>query len=586
MNAAESSAILVFLCLFLIYSAITVLCGFRAVRLHKFSSEWRHTKFFYLTVLSQALLRAICFLVILTNIGNIDDKGIYLLLSVPDSLFVVSYLMLTWQTLTVFYYAHHSQLRSSFLAKLAKRPTHSFASAMLVTLLILWLFAQSLLYLLMIANIITETNISTEIGLVNFILPVFVIGSMIYLQIKYSGMPARSLIWKSRLKKINCVTIFWSIARFAGGVDNILAEYSEPSISSNITNRTDHAMDTAAAALMILSLIISEVICMILVLDFSFIGIFLFSEEDDQQSLMDRSPSVQQTRSSGSSERDDYTTFSMIITNMMMTMDDLEIKEEMPSRKNGFGKLYKASYKGMPVVLRKIIFKRLSGYVLEEFTAEIDSYQNLVSNKIIPIVGVILDLPTVGIVSPYINGGSLYKALHVEKAGFTKQEKYHIALELASCLETVHAQGKVHGHLSSENILLNDEGVALISDLGFQKMKKYAGIIFGYTNKSGWSSPEILQEKRLTPLKVVPSDDIYSFGMVLWELMTGQEPFPGYSSQQLYQHVVVDNYRPMIPAEIPEALRSLIISCWNKEPANRPSMQLIARTLTRLINEQ
>mmetsp|Transcript_23172 Transcript_23172/g.22947 ORF Transcript_23172/g.22947 Transcript_23172/m.22947 type:complete len:91 (+) Transcript_23172:21-293(+) len=90
-----------------------------------------------------------------------------------------------------------------------------------------------------------------------------------------------------------------------------------------------------------------------------------------------------------------------------------------------------------------------------------------------------------------------------------------MALELAACLETVHAQGKVHGHLSSENILLNDEGVALISDLGFQKMKKYAGIIFGYTNKSGWSSPEILQEKRLTPLKVVPSDDIYSFGMIL-----------------------------------------------------------------------
>ena len=45
--------------------------------------------------------------------------------------------------------------------------------------------------------------------------------------------------------------------------------------------------------------------------------------------------------------------------------------------------------------------------------------------------------------------------------------------------------------------------------------------MFGYTYKSGWSSPEILKEKRLTPVKAMETDDIFSFGMIVWEIFSG-----------------------------------------------------------------
>lgn len=331
----------------------------------------------------------------------------------------------------------------------------------------------------MIASVIIQEDISREIGIVNFSLPAVALFGMVFLQIKFSGVPARSQMWKSQLKKINVVTVFWSIARLASGIDNILAEYSDSSISNNITNKTDHAIDTVAAAFMILSLIISEVVCMVLVLDYGFMGIFLFSEDDEGSAVSKTQASFVST------DKDNITNFSMVITDLMMTVDDIVIEDELQVRKNGLGKLYKATYNGAPVIFRKILFKRLSGYVLEEFTAEIDRYQNLVSNKIIPIIGVILDLPTVGIVSPYMARGSLYKALHVDHINFTRKDKFKLALEMSSVLETIHSQNKAHGHLTSENILLNDDGVAVIADLGFQKMKKYAGVIFGYTNKSG-----------------------------------------------------------------------------------------------------
>lgn len=68
-----------------------------------------------------------------------------------------------------------------------------------------------------------------------------------------------------------------------------------------------------------------------------------------------------------------------------------------------------------------------------------------------------------------------------------------------------------------------------ITDMGFHKVKKYAAIMFSYTYKSGWSSPEIIKDRRLIPVKTHESDDIYSLGVLFWEIMSGQEPFAGYT---------------------------------------------------------
>ncbi|CAG9314053.1 unnamed protein product [Blepharisma stoltei] len=579
MDSTDSTALLVFLCLFLIYTAISCLCLFRAIRLHNFTTEWRQTKIFYVTVLFQSLLRAICFLVIITNLKSLSDVFLFLLLSIPDSLFIVSYLLLIWQMLTVFYYAHISQLRMTFFNEISKRPKYSKASKAIAFILTIWIGTQIMLYFLLSCSMLHERDISKEIGIVNFILPSCVMAMMVYFQIKYSGLPTRSKVWKSKLNRINCVALFWSLARFAEGIDDILAEYSEPNISENITNRADHAMDTTAAALMILSLIISEVICMALVLDYGFIGIFLFSEEEGDQSILD----IDEKNSIMDEKTHEFSTLSMV-AETSIKLSDLTIIDEYFSKKNGLGKLYKATYKGMTVILRKIVFKRLSGYVIEEFQEEINIIQTMICNHLLPIIGVIIDLPTIGIVYPFVERGSLYNALHVEKVKFSYREKLRIACDIAECLEQIHSQGKAHGHLTSDNILLKDDGEALISDLGFLKVKKYAGIISGYTNKSGWSSPEFIKEKRLTPLKAVPSDDVYSFGMMVWEIMSEQEPFPGYSKDQLCQQVVVEGYRPKIPANIPEVLCNLIMSCWNTDPEKRPPISLLARSLERISN--
>ena len=65
----------------------------------------------------------------------------------------------------------------------------------------------------------------------------------------------------------------------------------------------------------------------------------------------------------------------------------------------------------------------------------------------------------------------------------------------------------------------------MVSSLGLLKIKKFAGITKGYSNKSAWSSPEILSQRTNFALIQKPSDDVFSFGVLLWEIFTEEIPF-------------------------------------------------------------
>ena len=93
--------------LFLLYAVTMLFCLFRTFRLHKFSPDWKPSKGFYLSVLFQSCLRAVCFLVLLVSPReDLNDTLVFLLLSIPDSMFIVSFILLLWQVFLVFISAH------------------------------------------------------------------------------------------------------------------------------------------------------------------------------------------------------------------------------------------------------------------------------------------------------------------------------------------------------------------------------------------------------------------------------------------------------------------------------------------------
>ncbi|XP_038073024.1 tyrosine-protein kinase SRK2-like [Patiria miniata] len=96
-----------------------------------------------------------------------------------------------------------------------------------------------------------------------------------------------------------------------------------------------------------------------------------------------------------------------------------------------------------------------------------------------------------------------------------------------------------------------------------------------------WLAPEVMGEphnpQSNTKPKVTPKSDVFSFAVVVWELLTGKAPFPGASALDMIKAVVIERRRPEIPTECPEPLRDLLTECWDHDHTKRPSMDEILR---------
>ena len=562
------------LILFILYALTLLFCIFRTFRLHKFSPDWKPSKGFYFGVLLQSCLRSVCFLaLLLSNRHHLSTTTVFLLLSVPDSVFIVNYILLLWQVLLVFISAHtNTTVTLAVFSKLFKVNRHDKLSSYVAFCLTVWIGTQSCLYLLVANEIIHFKNISREVGLCNFGLAGSTIIGMVALQIRYSGVPLRTTAWEMKLNRINLVTAFWTAARILQGVIDLLDENRLTSLSYQISNSNSNTLGSNTAALLFSALVISEITCILMVLDYAFMGIFVFADED----VKEQRPAELMASSFETSNSLCY-----LPLQLRLDMKEIAVLTQITTRRPTLGKVYRASYQARKAFLRKITFSRLSTYVLEEFSNELDEYA-VVNTHILPLIGVVLDLPTISVITPYVEPGSLFKILHVEKTKMSMAKKLSIMMQIARAFEHIHCTGRVHGHLTSENILVNENEHVFVSDLGMNKIKKYAGIVSGYSNKSAWSSPELLRDRRLTPTKAEASDDVYSFAMIFWEIITEQAPFLGYDREDLYEKVGIEGYRPELPGRINVEIASIILLCWSNDPAGRPGFDVIVSKLSKL----
>ena len=271
--------------------------------------------------------------------------------------------------------------------------------------------------------------------------------------------------------------MYWTITRLFRGLSSLIGNLSDLDLTIDLQQERQKTSDYI---LLILVLILSEVICVFSVLDFGFMGIFIFSEEESEVTT----PILKNTESSDfDKESKSFTSISTLNNEAtIINLSEITEGEEIQGRKNGLGKLFKSVFKDCPVLFRKISLPRLSGYVVEELTLEIEAQRKLNFSRVLPILGIVIELPVIGFLTPVLVKGSLYNTVHVEKTSFNLTEKIRIASEIAAGILNFHSQGKVHGHLTSHNILFDDNITPYISDLGFNKVKKYAGIVSGYTN--------------------------------------------------------------------------------------------------------
>jgi len=137
----------------------------------------------------------------------------------------------------------------------------------------------------------------------------------------------------------------------------------------------------------------------------------------------------------------------------------------------------------------------------------------------------------------------------------------------------------IHRDLSSHSILVDRDLNVKVIDFGIAKIKEY-NAVKARSSCVAWTAPEIFKG---APYSIVT--DVYSFGIVLWELATKKAPHEGLDPVAISQGVI-DNFRPPFPQNCPIDLVDLSRHCWDEDPQRRPTFEKITIRLEKLAFEE
>lgn len=256
--------------------------------------------------------------------------------------------------------------------------------------------------------------------------------------------------------------------------------------------------------------------------------------------------------------------------------EDLELQKKIGS--GGFAEVYLGYRKsdGTVVAVKKLHQQLFDEIMLEMFKSEVLILTKLQHYAILPFVGA-CTRPPFCIVTRFMSGGSLFSRLHAKEAAdrLSSTQLTIIALGIAYGMEYLHNQNMLHRDLKSLNILLDVDGYPKICDFGMAQTKSTGSEpVQGGIGTSQWMAPEVLASQRYDE-----KADVYSYGIILWEMLTGDVPYRGLRDIQVAMTVINQHNRPKIPKNCPQNLAKFIRVCWHSDPDKRPEFKTIVRAL-------
>uniref|UniRef100_A0A8C6TCA8 receptor protein-tyrosine kinase n=1 Tax=Neogobius melanostomus TaxID=47308 RepID=A0A8C6TCA8_9GOBI len=201
--------------------------------------------------------------------------------------------------------------------------------------------------------------------------------------------------------------------------------------------------------------------------------------------------------------------------------------------------------------------------------------------NIIHLEGVVTKSSPVMIITEFMENGSLDSFLRVSGRLYTTGGH---AAGIAAGMKYLCEMNYVHRDLAARNILVNSNLVCKVSDFGLSRFLEDDTSDPTYTSALGgkipirWTAPEAIQYRKFTS-----SSDCWSYGIVMWEVMSyGERPYWDMSNQDVINAIEQD-YRLPPPMDCPSALHQLMLDCWQKDRNNRPKFSQIVNTLDKMI---
>ncbi|KAL0799583.1 hypothetical protein Bca101_054758 [Brassica carinata] len=270
----------------------------------------------------------------------------------------------------------------------------------------------------------------------------------------------------------------------------------------------------------------------------------------------------------------------------MIKNADLEDLTELGS--GTYGTVFHGKWRGTDVAIKRIRKSCFAGRSSErerltkDFWREAQILSNLHHPNVVAFYGIVPDGTggTLATVTEYMVNGSLRHALVKRDRLLDARKKIIIAMDAAFGMEYLHLKNIVHFDLKCENLLVNlrdpQRPICKVGDLGLSRIKRNTLVSGGVRGTLPWMAPELLNG---SSTRVSEKVDVFSYGICLWEILTGEEPYADMHCGAIIGGIVKNTLRPPVPKTCSPEWKKLMEQCWDIDPDARPPFTEITSRL-------
>ncbi|CAF1216309.1 unnamed protein product [Rotaria sordida] len=240
------------------------------------------------------------------------------------------------------------------------------------------------------------------------------------------------------------------------------------------------------------------------------------------------------------------------------------------------GNVYKGRWSNSKVVVKELKISAMKGQEREEFVKAVAILTRIRHENIVQHLGACIEEPDRYLVlSELMPLGSLNAILRNKELEFTWTDRWSIAKQITNAILYLHTYCSppiIHKDIKSSNILLDYYGGdrrkyrAKVNDFGLDQ-------IHGNVGTLAWSAPETLRTMNQRVFNT--ASDVYSLGVVLWELAMGQEPYVNQSSEDIIRQICEDQRLPVSYEHIPRIFANILHQTWNEDVDERLSCEQV-----------
>ncbi|KAG9351831.1 hypothetical protein AGOR_G00027360 [Albula goreensis] len=248
---------------------------------------------------------------------------------------------------------------------------------------------------------------------------------------------------------------------------------------------------------------------------------------------------------------------------------------------NHSGELWQGRWQGTEIVVKVLKVRDWTTRKSRDFNEEYPKLRIFSHPNVLPMLGACQSPPAPHpiIITHWMPYGSLYNVLH-EGTNFVVDQTQAVkfALDIASGMAFLHTLEPMipRHYLNSKSVMIDEDMTARISMADVKFSFQCPGRMYS----PAWVAPEALQKK--------PEDinrrsaDMWSFAVLLWELVTREVPFADLSNMEIGMKVALEGLRPTIPPGISPHICKLMKICMNEDPAKRPKFDMIVPILEKM----